>query len=74
MAEVKKDTTKKTVPKVARKTKTADATKTQHIGLVKNDSWLEPFEDAIRGRTDSQVLRLDCFMRKVMKTRYDNAG
>ena len=28
------------------------APKVEHIGLVKNDSWLEPFEDAIRGRHD----------------------
>ncbi len=28
------------------------AAKPKHIGIVKNDPWLEPFEDAIRGRHD----------------------
>ncbi len=33
--------------------------KVQHIGLVKNDSWLEPFEDAIRGRHEHAVWKLN---------------
>ena len=74
MAEVKKDTTKKTVSKVARKTKTADATKAQHIGLVKNDSWLEPFEDAIRGRHENVVNRISRLTGKGRKTLSDFAG
>ena len=32
--------------------------KIQHIGLVKNDPWLEPFEDAIRGRHDHALYKL----------------
>jgi len=36
--------------KCAAKPKKAAAPK--HIGLVKNDPWLEPYEDAIRGRHD----------------------
>ena len=32
--------------------------KVQHIGLVKNDSWLEPFEDAIRGRHEHALWKL----------------
>ncbi len=33
--------------------------KVQHIGLVKNDGWLEPFEDAIRGRHDHALYKLN---------------
>ena len=42
-APAKKAVVKKTEKKVA---------EPQHIGLVRNDSWLEPFEQAIRGRHD----------------------
>ena len=35
----------------SKNTKTAKK-KVNHIGLVKNDSWLEPFEEAIKGRHD----------------------
>src|SRR5574344_1703961 len=31
----------------------------QHIGLVNNDGWLEPFEGAIRGRHDHALWKLD---------------
>ena len=40
-AKVKKPAVKKATPK-----------RQQHIGLVQNDSWLQPFEEAIRGRHD----------------------
>lgn len=30
----------------------------KHIGLVKNDPWLEPYEDAIRGRHDHALWKL----------------
>jgi 1,4-alpha-glucan branching enzyme len=33
--------------------------KNKHIGLVRNDSWLEPFEDAIRGRHDHALYKLN---------------
>ena len=33
--------------------------KIQHIGLVKNDPWLEPFEDAIRGRHEHALYKLN---------------
>jgi 1,4-alpha-glucan branching enzyme len=33
--------------------------KQQHIGLVKHDSWLEPFEDAIRGRHEHALNKLN---------------
>ena len=35
-----------------RKTVTAKKTAPKHIGLVQKDAYLEPFEDAIRGRHD----------------------
>ena len=31
----------------------------QHIGIVKNDPWLEPFEGAIRGRHDHVLYKLN---------------
>ena len=31
----------------------------KHIGLVKNDPWLEPFEEAIRGRHDHAVWKIN---------------
>ena len=37
-------------PKTKTATKTTVAPK--HIGIVKNDPYLEPYEDAIRGRHD----------------------
>ena len=58
MAETKKTTDGKPAASkkngCARKScatrKAAKASVPQHIGLVKNDKWLEPFEEAIRGR------------------------
>ena len=35
---------------VKAKTKTKKTVQPKHIGLVKNDPYLEPYEDAIRGR------------------------
>ena len=49
-------TTKKTERTTAKK---AAAPKVQHIGLVKNDPWLEPFEGAIRGRHDHALYKLN---------------
>ncbi|MBR1520832.1 MAG: alpha amylase C-terminal domain-containing protein [Bacteroidaceae bacterium] len=48
--------TKKTEKTTAKK---AAAPKVQHIGLVKNDPWLEPFEGAIRGRHDHALYKLN---------------
>ena len=42
----------------------------KHIGLVQNDSWLEPFEEAIRGRHDHAVWKLNqltCNGKKSLK-------
>ena len=39
--------------------KSTKAPAVKHIGLVKNDPWLEPYEDAIRGRHDHAVWKLN---------------
>ena len=39
--------------------KTKKTVKPQHIGLVKKDSYLEPYEDAIRGRHDHAAWKRD---------------
>ena len=31
----------------------------KHIGLVKNDPWLEPFEEAIKGRHEHALYKLN---------------
>ena len=69
----KKETTKKPAAKKAAAPKKAttakkscakkvekivDQTAPQHIGLVRNDSWLEPFEGAIRSERQEETLRL----------------
>ncbi len=41
--------------------------KPQHIGLVKNDPYLEPFEEAIRGRHEFAVKKLNQFTRNGKK-------
>ena len=46
----KKAAPKKATPKKAAPKKTQKVQEPQHIGLVRDDSWLEPFEQAIRGR------------------------
>ena len=56
-ATAKKTTTKKVVAKKVEKI--VDQTEPQHIGLVRNDSWLEPFEGAIRGRHDHAVWKIN---------------
>ena len=40
----------------------------KHIGLVKNDRWLEPYEDAIRGRHDHAVWMIDELTARGKKT------
>ena len=66
MATKKETTVKKTVakkvaaPKRAckRTVKVAEPKAPEHIGLVRNDSWLEPFEGAIRGRHDHALWKI----------------
>ena len=61
-AAPKKTTTKKAVATkktvAAKKETVAEQAAPQHIGLVQNDSWLEPFEGAIRGRHDHALWKI----------------
>ena len=45
--------TKKSTPKTKRTCK-----RVQHIGLVRNDKWLEPYEEAIKGRHDHALYKI----------------
>ena len=47
--------------------------KTEHIGLVKNDMWLEPYEDAIRGRHEHALWKIKQLTRGGRKTLSDFA-
>ena len=60
MATTKKTTAKKTTAKKAPAKKVVKKVEEQpqHIGLVRNDGWLEPFEDAIRGRHDHALWKI----------------
>ncbi len=55
-ATKKTATAKKTVAKKVEKI--VEQTAPEHIGLVRNDSWLEPFEGAIRGRHDHALWKI----------------
>ena len=59
MATAKKTaTTKKATAKKAPAKRVKKQEEPKHIGLVRNDSWLEPFEDAIRGRHDHALWKI----------------
>ena len=49
----------KKVKKPSKKTATSPQASTAHVGLVKNDAYLEPYEDAIRGRHDHYLWKLN---------------
>ena len=53
---------------------TKGTSKKVHIGLVQNDSWLEPFEDAIRGRHEHAVWKINQLTRNGKKTLSDFAS
>jgi len=57
-APARKAVTKKTTEKKSTPKKVVDQKEPEHIGLVRNDSWLEPFEAAIRGRHDHAVWKI----------------
>ena len=77
MATTKKTTTTKST--AAKKTATRKVTKKvaeqapQHIGLVQHDSWLEPFEGAIRGRHDHALWKIGQLTQNGKKTLSDFA-
>ena len=79
MATTKKTTTaKKTAAKTTAKKAPAKRVKKveepQHIGLVRDDSWLEPFEQAIRGRHDHALWKIGQLTRNGKKTLSDFAS
>ena len=43
--------------------KSGRTSRTKHIGLVRNDSYLEPFEEAIKGRHEHALWKLGCLTR-----------
>ena len=65
MATTKKPAAKKTAAKkpATKKVVKKVEPQNQHIGLVRNDSWLEPFEDAIRGRHDHALWKISQLTR-----------
>ena len=61
--------------KVCKKTvKIVDQKEPEHIGLVRNDGWLEPFEGAIRGRHDHAVWKINQLTQNGKKTLSDFAS
>ena len=46
----------------------------KHIGLVKNDPWLEPFEEAIRGRHEHALWKIGQLTRGGKKSLADFAS
>ena len=56
----KKTTTKKTPVRTpsAKKTKVENTAEYTHVGLVKNDAYLAPYEDAIRGRHEHALWKM----------------
>ena len=79
MATKKAESGKKTAAKKAVKTTaTKKAVKTtaapKHIGLVKNDSYLEPYEDAIKGRHDHALWKLSQLTKNGKQTLSDFAN
>ena len=63
MAETKKTTktaaAKKTTKKAVKKAVAEAPAAPQHIGIVNRDPWLEPYENAIRGRHDHAMWMAD---------------
>ena len=49
----------KKVKKPSKKTATSPQASNAHMGLVKNDAYLEPYEDAIRGRHEHYLWKLN---------------
>ena len=54
--------------------KTQKPVKTKHIGIVKNDSYLEPFESSITGRHDHALWKLNEFTCNGKRTLSDFAN
>ena len=58
----------------AKSTKVAKKPAVKHIGLVKNDAYLQPYEDAIRGRHEHALWKLNVLTNngKTKLTDFDN--
>ena len=64
----------KKVKKPSKKTATSPQASNTHMGLVKNDAYLEPYEDAIRGRHDHYLWKLNQLTGNGRKTLTDFAN
>ena len=60
--------------KITAEKKPTKAKAPKHIGLVKNDGYLEPYEDAIRGRHDHALWKLGQLTQNGKKTLSDFAN
>ena len=60
--------------KPSKKTATSPQASNAHVGLVKNDAYLEPYEDAIRGRHDHYLWKLNQLTGNGRKTLTDFAN
>ena len=60
--------------KSSKKTTKMPAADNARMGLVKNDGYLEPYEDAIRGRHDHYLWKLNQLTNKGRKSLNDFAN
>ena len=74
MATTKKTTTAKAKSKKAPAKRVKKVEEPKHIGLVRDDSWLEPFEQAIRGRHDHALWKIAQLTKNGKKTLSDFAS
>ena len=70
----KKTAAKKTAPRKKAAVKPVEQAVPQHIGLVEHDSWLEPFEGAIRGRHDHALWKIGQLTQQGKRTLSDFAS
>ena len=57
-----------------KKTEKRSSAAAKHIGLVRTDAWLEPFEDAIRGRHDHALWKINALTNNGKKRLTDFAN
>ena len=72
-APAKKAAAKKSATKKVTAKKIVDQKEPEHIGLVRNDSWLEPFEAAIRGRHDHALWKIGQLTQDRKSTRLNSS-
>ena len=71
---VTKKTTTKKAPVKKTSVRTTKAKGTSHIGLVKNDAYLAPYEDAIRGRHEHALWKMNQLIQNGKLTLSDFAN